>query len=267
MALRALVIEDEVTIAKQLQKKLERRGHEVTIASNQSQVYHLLGQREFDFVLLDLRLPTLQNSMDHDSEVGFDILDYIRDRFTPKQLPVLVMTAYEVTSQTAVRALRALANDYITKPFEDSRVSLGQKLDALTRAISNSGPTSVLKKRYEIVFSRGGVEINGIPVKSRRHSDILRLLGSRVFLDSGDGISDKGGPIKGKELGDELGLDGATVRQDINRFKSWIAGEHESRGLGSVDRQDVIRNVRGRRGYEINLDTCDISHVLEVAKG
>ncbi len=119
MRYRALVIEDDHVLADVLRMKLEREGHTVTIAPNQRDAYHLLDLQEFDFVLLDLRLPTREGDMNLHSQVGFDILDHIRDRFTPDQLPVIVMTAYEETSQTAVRALKALANDYITKPFED----------------------------------------------------------------------------------------------------------------------------------------------------
>src|SRR2546425_12945994 len=97
--------------------KLEREGHQVSVAPSQRDAYHLVGDESFDFALLDLRLPTHVGDMDPNAQVGFDILAHIRERFAADKFPVIVMTAYEETSQTAVRALRAGANDYITKPF------------------------------------------------------------------------------------------------------------------------------------------------------
>src|SRR5688572_18406811 len=117
LAYRVLVIEDDAALADVLRMKLDREGHEVTVAPSQRDAYHLLGNESFDFALLDLRLPTHVGDMDPNSQVGFDILAHIRERFTADRLPVVVMTAYEGTSQTAVRALRGGANDYITKPF------------------------------------------------------------------------------------------------------------------------------------------------------
>jgi len=96
--------------------------------------------------------------MDPNTEVGFAILDHIRDRFSPDELPVIIMTAYEETSQTAVRALKAFANDYIQKPFEDSSVSLDDKVAAIIRHLEAGKPSSHVKtrqpdKRHRIAFS------------------------------------------------------------------------------------------------------------------
>src|SRR5688572_8002036 len=114
MAYRAIVIEDDGAIADVLRMRLEREGHEVTVAPSQREAYHLLDDRAFDFALLDLKLPTHVGDMSPHVQVGFDTLAHIRERFAPDTLPVIVMTAYEETSQTAVRSLKAGANDYIT---------------------------------------------------------------------------------------------------------------------------------------------------------
>ena len=119
--------------------KLEREGHEVIIAPSQRDAYHVLDDHAFDFALLDLRLPTHVGDMDPNAEVGFAILKHIRERFSAEMFPVIVMTAYEETSQTAVRALRTGANDYITKPFEDSSISLDEKLRGLVSFVQQQG--------------------------------------------------------------------------------------------------------------------------------
>src|SRR3990170_3828735 len=99
MGYRALIIEDDHALADALGMRLSRAGHKVTIAEHQREAYRLLDQETFDFVLLDLRLPTNKDDMEPNAEVGFDILDHIRDRFSQDALPVIVMTAYEGTSQ------------------------------------------------------------------------------------------------------------------------------------------------------------------------
>ena len=177
MGHRALVVEDDLTLGEVLRKKLEREGHEVVVATNQRDAYHLLDDRELDFVLLDLRLPTHEGDMDPHSQVGFDILDHIRDRFAQDELPVVVMTAYEESSQTAVRALNALANDYITKPFEDSPVSLDEKLALIGRTIEERrASTSNEPKKHSIVFTRDRRRIPfGAPVLFTICVDIHKL--------------------------------------------------------------------------------------------
>jgi DNA-binding response OmpR family regulator len=259
MGHRALVVEDDLTLGEVLRKKLEREGHEVVVATNQRDAYHLLDDRELDFVLLDLRLPTHEGDMDPHSQVGFDILDHIRDRFAQDELPVVVMTAYEESSQTAVRALNALANDYITKPFEDSPVSLDEKLALIGRTIEERrASTSNEPKKHSIVFTRERVAIDGIPVGQRRVADLLRLLGSRTLMLSRDVEAGAEVQMTGKEIARALDVQEATVRQYVTRFRRWIAAEYENRNLGSIGSDEIIRNCRDWKGYELNFTTCSI---------
>lgn len=257
MGYRAFVIEDDHVLAELLRMKLERAGHQVTIALNQRDAYHLLDQQEFDFVLLDLRLPTHEGDMDPSSQVGFDILDHIRDRFAQDRLPVIVMTAHEETSQTAVRALTAGANNYITKPFEDSPVSLDEKLVAIARSIERARRAPNVKKRHELVFTRKGVEINGIVVARPSFARLLRLLASRTFsLATDPRLAPR---MTGFQISEALGVSEETVRQYVTRFKKWLVSEFERRDIGLINHQDIIRNVRDREGYELNSETCRIS--------
>ena len=264
MPYRALLIEDDDALADVLRMKLEREGHHVTIAPSQRDAYHILGDESFDFALLDLRLPTHVGDMDPNSQVGFDILAYIRERFAADKFPVIVMTAYEETSQTAVRALRAGANDYITKPFEDSTISLDEKLREIVSCIQQARlagtalrvPATV--KAHRIVFSADRVELNGIVV-SGKSADLLRLLGRRTLMLSLDGANDKNPRMPGREIAKAMGVQEATVRQYVTRFRKWIATEYEARNLGKIDDQAVVRNTRKWNGYDLNREACDLS--------
>jgi len=259
MSYRALVVEDDHAVADVLRMRLQRDGHEVVVAASQRDAYHVLDEQRFDFVLLDLRLPTHDGDMDPNSEVGFDTLDHIRERFTPLQLPVIVMTAYAETSQTAVRALRAGASDYIDKPFEDSPVSLDEKLAAIETAIEE-GKRAPTARRHRIVFARDGVTISGIAVGSERFADLLRLLGSRTLMLSREAAAAGDPRMTGKEIAKAMrGVQEATVRKYVERFRKWIAEEYDSRGLGPISDDEIIRNARDWKGYDLNFETCHIT--------
>jgi len=264
VAYRALIIEDDSALADVLRMKLERGGHQVSVAPSQRDAYHLLSDESFDFALLDLRLPTHMGDMDPNSEVGFEILKYIRERFAADKLPVIVMTAYEGTSQTAVRALRNGANDYIAKPFEDSAVSLDEKLREITLCIqqaseSRAATTSTGEgKAHRIVFRPGCVEVDGIVVPNR-WADLIRILGKRTLMLSVERTSDKDPRMPGKEIAKAMGVQEATVRQNVNRFRKWIAAERQARNLASVHAHSIVRNTRDWKGYDLNLDSCELS--------
>ena len=254
MGYSALVIEDDNPLADVLRMKLEREGHEVSIAAHQRAAYHLLSEQKFDFALLDLRLPTHEGDMNPNSEVGFDILAYIRERFSPDKLPVIVMTAYEESSQTAVRALKAMANDYITKPFVDSAVSLDEKLAIIVRSIEGAGCGPVAEKRHRIVFTKDVVTINGIEIERPAFANMLRLLGRRTMMLSPETAAGDDPRMTGKEIAAELGVQESTVRQNVTRFRKWIARAYQNSNLGELEGSEIIQ-----KGYRINFEFCSIS--------
>ena len=219
-----------------------------------------MDQEQFDFALLDLRLPTHAQDMDPNVAVGFAILGSIRDRFSVDTLPVIVMTAFEDSSQTAVRALKAGANDYIKKPFEDSSESLDDKLAGIARhLVAANRATSRPRKadpRHRVVFRKDQVEINGIPVTGRHH-DLLVILGKQTFMRTPKEGQAK--TMKASAIAADLEVQEATVRKYVNRFRTFIAEEHHRRGDRSVGDQDIVCNTRDWTGYVLNFEACYIT--------
>lgn len=262
MTYRALIIEDDATIADVLRMKLEREGHEVTVAASQREAYHLLDNGTFDFAMLDLRLPTHMGDMSPHVEVGFDTLTHIRERFPADRLPVIVMTAFEETSQTAVRSLKAGANDYITKPFHDSPISLDDKLRGIVAFIGQArlvGAAPRSSKAHTIVFFKTGqVQVDGILLKGR-HANLVWILGRRTLKPYLDGSAGCDPRMPGKVIADAMGVKDQTVRRQVARLRKWLADEYERRGLGSIDDDAIIRNTRDWKGYDLNRETCELS--------
>ncbi|MBL8727846.1 MAG: sigma-54-dependent Fis family transcriptional regulator [Planctomycetes bacterium] len=108
--MRILLVEDEQTIAVTLRDDLEAAGYEVEHRADGAAAIDLLGQKSFDVVITDVRLPGAD---------GMQVLAAAK-RARP-DTEVLVMTAY-ATVEHAVEAMRLGADDYIQKPFLNEHV-------------------------------------------------------------------------------------------------------------------------------------------------
>jgi two-component system, NtrC family, response regulator AtoC len=112
---RVLVVDDEPAVRFALAEMLGDRGHDVTaVGSGNEALAHLA---EVDVVVTDLAMPGID---------GLALLREVR-RLVPG-VPVIVLTA-RGSEKSAVEAMRAGAEDYLTKPFDVDEVAL-----AVTRA-------------------------------------------------------------------------------------------------------------------------------------
>ncbi|MGA2737009.1 MAG: EAL domain-containing protein [Bryobacteraceae bacterium] len=103
-----LIVDDEESNRDMLSRRLQRQGFEVALAEDGQQALDSIRAQTPDVVLLDIRMPGMS---------GMEVLQAIRQQFSPTQLPVIMVTA-EGQSGSIVEALRIGANDYITKPVD-----------------------------------------------------------------------------------------------------------------------------------------------------
>src|SRR5688572_21843335 len=103
---RALVVDDEPDIRELLSITLERMNLEVTTADTIAAATRELRANPFDLCLTDMRLP------DGD---GLSVVEWIQTH--KPQTPVAVITAHG-NVETAVRALKLGAFDFISKPID-----------------------------------------------------------------------------------------------------------------------------------------------------
>lgn len=101
-----LIVEDDLTFSTMLKTWLGKKGFEVETASTQTKARKQIGTRNFDLILSDLRLP------DQD---GLSLLSWLREQ--GNQIPFIIMTSY-AEIQSAVRAMKEGATDYISKPVQ-----------------------------------------------------------------------------------------------------------------------------------------------------
>ncbi|RMF86404.1 MAG: sigma-54-dependent Fis family transcriptional regulator, partial [Nitrospinota bacterium] len=106
MKARFLLIEDEPTMRIALSDALRAKGYEVTEAADGLEGLRHIQETTFDMIITDLRLP------------GVDGLQLLaRAREVQPDCAVVLITAY-ATVETAVKAMKEGAYDYLTKPFD-----------------------------------------------------------------------------------------------------------------------------------------------------
>lgn len=103
---RILIVEDDLTFSLMLSTWLGKKGFDVTSAANVKDAKQHLSDRDFELIISDLRLP--------DSD-GIDLLQWAKVR--NPLFPVIMMTSY-ADIQTAVKAMKLGASDYISKPVQ-----------------------------------------------------------------------------------------------------------------------------------------------------
>ncbi len=135
-----LLIEDEKITRITLSDTIREKGFKITACSNGKDGLRAFRQDHFDVVVTDLRLPQMS---------GIDVLKKIKE--SNASCPVIVMTAY-ASVDTAVRALKLGAYDYLTKPFSpDELLALLDKIKQLQDVLNEN---IKLKKRIRSFQNR-----------------------------------------------------------------------------------------------------------------
>ncbi len=104
MSKHILIVEDEDTLRESLKRIFIREEFEVDTADSAETGFNLMGKNIYDVVISDIILPGID---------GIELLTKVKQEM-PDQI-FIIMTAY-ASLETAVRALRAGAYDYIMKP-------------------------------------------------------------------------------------------------------------------------------------------------------
>ena len=103
--MRILVIEDDPTVGQYVKRGLEEHRWSVDLVTDGEDGEKRAGSEAYDLIILDMRLP---------GKSGLEVLHALRARGFER--PVLVLTAQDAVD-SKVTALRAGADDYVTKPF------------------------------------------------------------------------------------------------------------------------------------------------------
>ncbi len=127
--MKILVVEDDRTVGQYVLRGLQEQGLQADLVADGGEALTAASHASYDLVILDLRLPGM---------TGFEVLRTLRDR--GNTTPILVLTAQDAVD-FKVQALRAGADDYVTKPFAFEE--LLARVEALGRRPKQLAPKSL----------------------------------------------------------------------------------------------------------------------------
>jgi Response regulator containing CheY-like receiver, AAA-type ATPase, and DNA-binding domains len=117
--IQVLVVDDEKIMQDSLFRILIKEGYEVKTASSGEEAVEKFDCESFDIVLLDIKMPGIG---------GIETLRRIKEM--DPAITILIVTGYP-SIDSAVRAIKLGAYDYITKPFTPDvlRVAINRALE------------------------------------------------------------------------------------------------------------------------------------------
>jgi two-component system response regulator HydG len=177
---RILVVDDEETARRALEQLLQQDGYEIKTAADGALAIQVAAEFAPDIVVTDLEMPKMG---------GIALLKHLREQ--DPGIPVIVVTALEGVS-TAVTAMRAGADDYLTKPVD---------MDALLLSIERANERRALRAETENlrrqVRDKEGEGLQGLIGTSTAMQSVYRIArqvaGSRAnVLITGESGTGKG---------------------------------------------------------------------------
>jgi DNA-binding NtrC family response regulator len=136
MSHRILIVEDDLAMAQLLVEGLTRRGYQPHAAHGGEAALALMQQHDFQAVVTDVNMKGLD---------GLTLCERIVAGHPG--VPVLVITAFG-SMDTAIKAIRAGAYDFLTKPFE---------LETLTLALARAVQHKQLREEVKRLRDEAGV--------------------------------------------------------------------------------------------------------------
>jgi DNA-binding NtrC family response regulator len=139
---RIMVVDDSPDTLEMLERNLRSEGYEVLTAPSVAEAINILDDTVADLVITDYKMP--KNS-------GMDLIRYVRENL--RDTEVMMITGY-ATVEGAVDAIKAGAEEYLTKPFTDEELftAVRRVLDKLRlRLASQDRLPQSLKSQYGIL--------------------------------------------------------------------------------------------------------------------
>ncbi len=156
---RILVVDDEAAMREALYDWLKEDGYEVGMAESGKDAIAIAGEKSWDVILLDLKMPGMD---------GLETLRQLKGKAVETDAEILMMTAY-ATVDTAVQAMKEGAFDYLVKPFAPDEIEmqikkivthrelvlenilLRQKLDERSEYDEIIGKSDAMQEIYDLI--------------------------------------------------------------------------------------------------------------------
>jgi two-component system, OmpR family, response regulator len=220
-AMRALIVEDDPDLNRQLVRALEGAGFACDKAFDGEEAYFLGETEPYDVIILDVGLPKMD---------GLSVLEQWRR--ANKTMPVILLTARDRWSDK-VQGMDAGADDYVAKPFHMEE--LLARVRAKVRRASGHAKAEIECGKVRLDTKTARVTVDGEPIKLTSHE--YRLLAYMMHH--------QGRVVSRTELVEHLyeqdfDRDSNTIEVFIGRLRKKIPSE-------------MINTIRGL-GYRLSAD-------------
>ncbi|MBA4536738.1 sigma-54-dependent Fis family transcriptional regulator [Bacillus aquiflavi] len=175
---KLLVVDDEKDLLEIIVRRLRRKGFQVDEATNAEEALLLLKKNIYDVAIYDIRLPKMD---------GISLLK--ETKMIQQETEVLMLTGHG-TIETAIKAMKLGAFDYLTKPYN---------LSELEMTIAKASENKLLKEKNDsmrkIIEQQNKFHIIG---ESSKFKEVLEL--TKKIADSEVPVLIEGESGTGKEL-------------------------------------------------------------------
>jgi len=117
--MRVLVAEDDELMLRTIEFRLKKDGHEVILARDGRDALQKVDEYEPDLIISDVMMPYLS---------GLEIVAAVKEN---RQIPIVILSGMG-HEDMVLEAFRLGADDYLTKPFSPSELSVRIKRFAVT---------------------------------------------------------------------------------------------------------------------------------------
>ena len=214
------ILEDDTSIAKELQELLQNAGYNALIITDYENSIELILKEKVDLTLLDINLPTANGEL---------ILKELRKKTT---MPIIMLTS-RVTEVDEILSMSYGADDYITKPYNPTILLL--RIQNIFKRSENSS--------LDLIYN--GVVVNPSKGILQKETAELSLTKNEmiIFLYL---LNNKGNIVKRDELMTDLWNNNEYINDNaltvnISRLRTKL----EEFGL-----KDVIETRKGQ-GYKL----------------
>jgi two-component system, sensor histidine kinase and response regulator len=259
-AARIMVVDDEESVSLTMQAVLEQEGYCVQAALSALEARTLLDREQFDVVLLDLRI---------DNTDGIDLMREVRER-QPDCVPIM-LTGY-ASLESAVRAIREGAYDYLVKPCDLDELKL-----TIARAVERGVLTRTLNERVDDLQA-ANAKIQHFAAELQQRVDqatrelsekVAELSEAKTRLEAEQRQREEFISMVAHELAQPL-TNISTSAQMLGREK--LPEEVKERARGTIVAetrrlnrlvQDLLDATRLAAGhFQVNPAPCDLAEVL-----